>query len=310
LNLGAKNTPNPWDDKEKISNPLNNNNLYLFELLYRELYRIKGGVERERKGIKAGHLNERDERGIKKRDEIHDTHPDETGRKKEDIHNYHHSNRNDGDRITTDATDVLNLASTEEGLESVMTTNSPSTRRITDEFDDMPSLIGDADSEDDESGNQQIEDKGDQATVEQLRVDTEINSNVREPEGNDEEEFDEMPSLIDYSDSEDDEPWNQQTEDNGDHVVVLNSTLDTDNSLFNDNLVVFDNASGINICRNIEFASDIQKGPVKYLSGINPTGKEKRNSYDENCVMIDKCLGRAAYMPHATHKSKICSIIL
>ena len=131
-------------------------------------------------------------------------------------------------------------------------------------------------------------------------VDKEDNSNVCDPEDYDEGEFDDMPSLIDCSDSEDDESWNQQTEDNGDQVVVLNSTLDTDNSLFNDNLVVFDNASGINICRNIEFASDIQKGPVKYLSGINPTGKEKRNSYDENCVMIDKCLGRAAYMPHAT----------
>ena len=140
LELGVKNAPDPWLEKREIrNNQLNNNNLYLFELLYRELYRIKGGVERETKGINADHLIERDERGLKKREEIHDTHPDETGRKKEDIRNYHHSNRNDDDSIKTDATDVLvlDLDSTEEGLGSVMTANDPSTRRIEEYYDDI-----------------------------------------------------------------------------------------------------------------------------------------------------------------------------
>ena len=64
--------------------------------------------------------------------------------------------------------------------------------------------------------------------------------------------------------------------------------------------MVFDNASGINICRNQKFAKDIQKGPAKYLAGINSTKKSEKNSYNETCVMIDESLGRAAFMPNAT----------
>ena len=65
---------------------------------------------------------------------------------------------------------------------------------------------------------------------------------------------------------------------NNDREIVLNSSLDNKNSLFNANLVVFDNASGINICRNQKFAKDIQKGPAKYLAGINSTKKSEKNT--------------------------------
>jgi hypothetical protein len=116
--------------------------------------------------------------------------------------------------------------------------------------------------------------------AEPIRVDKGDNNNVRDPEDYDEEEFADMPNLIDYADSEDDEPCNQQIEDNGNQAVVLNSTLDTDNSLFNDNLVVFDNASGINIC-SVDKSSIYRwhnKAATLLVAGLMDTAEVSNNA--------------------------------